>query len=414
MPDLKAVANVATGRSWRLGLDKAHRATQNAQMRFVAVVVAGGSGSRAGAGAPKQWRPLNGKPLACWSIEAMLAAGAEAVVLVAPPGGLDEAAAHCGALPKVRIVPGGSERMQSVRAGLDALDGTDAEAVLIHDAARPFLAKTQVQALLKALARGDGALPALPVSDTVKRVDTENVITSTEARAGLWRAQTPQAFRVAPLLAAYAAWPGGETPTDDAQVVERAGGKVVLIPGDPMLMKATYPEDFEMMEQLAGGARITRTGMGYDAHRFGPGDGVWLCGVKIAHSHGLIGHSDADAGLHALTDALLGTIGEGDIGDHFPPTDPKWRGASSDLFLQHAADLVAGRGGRIVNVDVTLICERPKIKPQRGAMRERVAAILALPIDCVSVKATTTEGMGFTGREEGIAAQALATVQTPI
>jgi 2-C-methyl-D-erythritol 4-phosphate cytidylyltransferase/2-C-methyl-D-erythritol 2,4-cyclodiphosphate synthase len=213
---------------------------------------------------------------------------------------------------------------------------------------------------------------------------------------------------------AYAAWPGDETPTDDAQVVERAGGRVVLVPGDPMLMKATYPEDFEMMERLAGAARIVRTGQGFDAHRFGPGDGVWLCGVKIAHDHALIGHSDADAGLHALTDAILGAVGEGDIGDHFPPTDPKWRGAASDLFLHHAAHLVRDKGGWIVNVDVTLICERPKIKPHRTAMRERIAAILDLPLDRVSVKATTTEAMGFTGREEGLAAQALATVETPV
>ena len=310
--------------------------------------------------------------------------------------------------------PAGPNGWARCAPGLAALGDTDAEAVLIHDAARPFLSLAQVSALLEALTHADGALPALPVSDTVKRANADNVITATTERSGLWRAQTPQAFRRAPLLAAYAAWPTDETPTDDAQVLERAGGEVVLTPGDPMLMKATYPEDFEMMERLAGGARITRTGMGYDAHRFGPGESVWLCGVEIAHTHGLVGHSDADAGLHALTDALLGAIGEGDIGDHFPPTDPKWRGASSDLFLKHAAELVGGKGGTIVNVDVTLICERPKIKPHRAAMRERVAAILALPLDRVSVKATTTEGMGFTGREEGIASQAVATVETPI
>jgi 2-C-methyl-D-erythritol 4-phosphate cytidylyltransferase/2-C-methyl-D-erythritol 2,4-cyclodiphosphate synthase len=196
-------------------------------------------------------------------------------------------------------------------------------------------------------------------------------------------------------------------------VVERHGGRVVVTPGDPMLMKLTYPEDFAMAEQLAGRARITRMGQGFDAHRWGPGESVWLCGVEIAHDETLIGHSDADAGLHALTDAILGAIGEGDIGDHFPPTDPQWKGAASDKFLIHAVDLVRQRGGTLVNVDVTLICERPKIKPHRAAMRERLAQILDLPLDRVSVKATTTEGMGFTGRGEGLAAQAIAVVETP-
>ncbi len=383
-------------------------------MSFTAVVVAGGSGSRAGAGGPKQWRRLRGKPIVCWSIEAFLAAGVEAVALVAPANALDEAKALCGDYPRVRIVPGGAERVDSVRAGLDALKDAAADKLMIHDAARPFLSQAQVAALLEALEQADGALPALPVSDTLKRTDAQGHVSATADRTGLYRAQTPQAFRRAPLEAAYAAWPAGETPTDDAQVVERNGGRIVLTPGDPLLMKATYPEDFEMMERLAGGARITRMGMGYDAHRFGPGESVWLCGVEIPHTHGLVGHSDADAGLHAITDAVLGAIGEGDIGDHFPPTDPKWKGASSDLFLKHAAELVVGKGGTIINVDVTLICERPKIKPHRAAMRQRVADILGLPLDRVSVKATTTEGMGFTGREEGIASQAVATVETPL
>jgi 2-C-methyl-D-erythritol 4-phosphate cytidylyltransferase/2-C-methyl-D-erythritol 2,4-cyclodiphosphate synthase len=383
-------------------------------MMFSAIVVAGGSGSRAGVGGPKQWRPIRGKPVVRWSLETLTAAGAEEIVLVAPKDALDLAAELCGDLPNVLIVAGGAERVDSVRSGLSALEQTRAEAVLIHDAARPFLAIRHVSALLDALQGAEGALPALPVSDTLKRADGRGLVQGTADRAALYRAQTPQAFRLASLKAAYAAWPEGETPTDDAQVLERADGAVVLTPGDPMLMKATYPEDFEMMERLAGGARIVRTGMGYDAHRFGPGESVWLCGVEIAHTHGLLGHSDADAGLHAITDALLGAIGEGDIGDHFPPTDPKWRGASSDFFLKHAADLVRGKGGVIVNVDVTLICERPKIKPHRAAMRARVAGILGLPLDRVSVKATTTEGMGFTGREEGIASQAVANVETPV
>ncbi len=233
------------------------------------------------------------------------------------------------------------------------------------------------------------------------------------SRDGLWRAQTPQAFRLGALNAAHAAWTGDTAPTDDAAVIEAAGGRIVLAPGDPMLMKLTYPEDFEMAERLAGGLRVTRIGQGFDAHVFGPGDHVTLCGVRIPHDRALVGHSDADAGLHALTDALLGAIGEADIGEHFPPSDPQWRGAASDRFLLHAADLIRERGGSIVNVDVTLICEAPKVKPHRAAMRARLADLLGLPLDRVSVKATTTEGMGFTGRREGLAAQAVVSVETP-
>lgn len=264
---------------------------------------------------------------------------------------------------------------------------------------------------MAALATADAAVPALPVADTLKRGDA--VVTETVSRDGLWRAQTPQAFRLGGLREAYAAWPSGPEPTDDAQVLERVGGKVALVPGDPLLMKLTWPEDFAMAEQIAGAQRIVRVGQGLDAHRFGPGDKVWLCGVAIPHTHGLVGHSDADVGLHALTDALLGAIGEGDIGQHFPPSDPQWKGAASDRFLQHAANLVAARGGRILAVDVTLVCERPKIAPHRDAMRARIATLLDLPLNRVSVKATTTEGMGFTGRNEGLLAQAVATIEAP-
>ena len=380
-------------------------------MRFSAVIVAAGSGSRAGGEAPKQWRALGGRAVARWSAEALLAAGAERLVVVVRPGEEPTAAEMLRDLPRLTLVPGGRERIDSVRAGLAALAADAPEAVLIHDAARPFVASRHVGSLLAALEAAAGALPALAVSDTLKRAGDAGA--TTVPREGLWRAQTPQAFRFAALSEAYAAWPAGETPTDDAAVVERAGGKVVLVDGDPMLLKLTYPEDFPMAERLAGGARITRTGFGLDAHRFGPGEAVWLCGVRIPHTGALVGHSDADAGLHALTDALLGAIGEGDIGDHFPPTDPQWRGAPSDTFLRHAVDLVREKGGRVVNVDVTLVCERPKIKPHRQAMRARLAEILDLPLDRVSVKATTMEGMGFTGREEGLAAQAVATVETP-
>jgi 2-C-methyl-D-erythritol 4-phosphate cytidylyltransferase / 2-C-methyl-D-erythritol 2,4-cyclodiphosphate synthase len=238
-------------------------------------------------------------------------------------------------------------------------------------------------------------------------------VSETVSRDGLWRAQTPQAFRLPALRAAYAAWPADEEPTDDAAVIERAGGRVILAPGYPMLMKLTYPEDFVMAEMLAGRARIVRVGQGIDAHRWGPGQAVWLCGVEIAHDRALIGHSDADAGLHALTDAILGAIGDGDIGDHFPPSDPQWRGSSSDRFLTYAVERVSARGGRILNADVTLVCERPKIRPHRDAMRARLAELLEIPIDRVSVKATTTEQMGFTGREEGLLAQAVVSVETP-
>jgi 2-C-methyl-D-erythritol 4-phosphate cytidylyltransferase/2-C-methyl-D-erythritol 2,4-cyclodiphosphate synthase len=396
-----------------VALDNQRARPQKDDMRFIAIVVAGGAGLRVGGSTSKQWRRVAGKPLVRWSVEALLGAGALEAIVVAPAGALDTAWSLCGDLPNVRIVPGGAERIDSVRAGLDAVTDETCEAVLIHDAARPFVGRPHVEALLTALRTADGALPALALSDTLKRVDDDMTVVETPSRAGLWRAQTPQAFRWPKLRDGYLNWPDEETPTDDAQVMERAGGRIVLIPGDPMLMKATYAEDFDMMERLAGAARITRTGQGIDAHRWGPGESVWLCGVEIPHDQTLIGHSDADAGLHALTDAILGAVGEGDIGDHFPPTDPKWRGAASDLFLKHAADLVSAKGGRILNVDVTLICERPKIKPHRAAMRERLAQILDLPLDRVSVKATTTEGMGFPGREEGLAAQAIATVETP-
>ena len=385
-------------------------------MDFSAVIVAAGSGSRAGQDRPKQWATLGGRPLLRWSVEALAKAGARRLVVVIPS--TDEALA-AQALEGVQgwtWAPGGATRAQSVLSGLAALaDRPSDEVVLVHDAARPFLTTSHVEALLAALAQADGALPALPVADTLKH-DRDGAIV-TVSRERLWRAQTPQAFRRNTLLAAYAAWPAdrGE-PTDDAGLVEHAGGVIALTPGDPLLMKLTYPEDFTMAEALmaqAARAEITCIGQGFDAHRFGPGDAVWLCGVKIVHDRTLIGHSDADAGLHALTDALLGAIGEGDIGDHFPPTDPKWKGVDSAVFLSHAAELVRARGGRIVNVDVTLICERPRIKAHRPAMRERLAQLLDLPLARVSVKATTTERMGFTGREEGLAAQAIAAVSLP-
>ena len=380
-------------------------------MNFSAVIVAAGSSIRAGPGAPKPWRSLGGRPILRWSAEALALAGAREIIVVTAAERVADADEALAGLTGWKAVAGGATRADSVQAGLAALSAADDDAVLIHDAARPFVTSAHVRRLLAALADADGAVPALPVADTLKR--GAETVTETVSRDGLWRAQTPQAFRVRTLRDAYAAWPTDAEPTDDAAVVERAGGKVALVAGDPLLMKLTYPEDFAMAEQLAGGRRIVRTGFGVDAHRWGPGEAVWLCGVKIDHDQTLIGHSDADAGLHALTDAILGAIGEGDIGEHFPPTDPQWRGASSDRFLTHAATLVAAMGGTLLHVDVTLICERPKIRPHRDAMRARLAELLDLPLDRVSVKATTTEGMGFTGRGEGLMAQAVATVETP-
>ena len=381
-------------------------------MTFGSVVVAAGTGSRAGGA--KQWRLLGGRPMVRWSVKALLDAGASQLVVVIPAGAeaqLDEA---LNGLTGWKAVVGGETRADSVRAGLQVLTGPADQSVLIHDAARPMLSGEIIQRLLTALETSDGAIPALPVADTLKR-GVDGAIAGTVDRSTLWRAQTPQAFRAGRLIAAWQSWPAAETPTDDAAVVERDGGRVALVEGDARLMKLTFPEDFEMAEALiAAGTRMqTRVGSGFDAHRWGPGGSVWLCGVEIPHDRTLIGHSDADAGLHALTDAILGALGDGDIGDHFPPTDPKWKGAASDQFLIHAVERVAARGGRVVHVDVTLICERPKVKPHRQAMRERLAEILSLPLDAISVKATTTEAMGFTGRGEGLAAQAIATIELP-
>jgi 2-C-methyl-D-erythritol 4-phosphate cytidylyltransferase/2-C-methyl-D-erythritol 2,4-cyclodiphosphate synthase len=377
-------------------------------MTFSAIIVAAGSGSRAGG--DKQWRPLGGKPVLRWSAETLLAAGAGELVVVVAAGAEDRAREALAGLEGWRAVAGGEARAQSVRAGLGALACPAETPVLIHDAARPLLPRPVIERLLSALADAEGALPVLPVADSLRRA-TDGRMDGVVERDGLWRAQTPQAFRRGVIEAAYAAWSDAEPPADEAVVVQRHGGRVALVDGDPRLMKLTYPEDFAMAEALS--PRQTRIGSGYDVHRWGPGGSVWLCGIEVPHDQTLIGHSDADAGLHALTDAILGALADGDIGDHFPPTDPKWKGASSDQFLRHAADLVTARGGRIINVDVTLICERPKVKPHRQAMRERIASLLSLPLDAVSVKATTTEGLGFTGRGEGLATHAVATVDLP-
>jgi len=382
-------------------------------MTFSAVVVAAGSGSRAGGA--KQWRRLGGVAVVRRSVQALLDAGADPVVVCIPADARDEADRAMAGLSGWIAVPGGADRAASVRAGLAALaDQTADRPILVHDAARPLLSRNVIDALLTVLETADAAAPVLPVADSLRR-DADGRIGETVSRDGLLRVQTPQATRLGALTAALDAWPDANPPTDETEALRRAGLTVAQVPGDARLMKLTHPEDFAMAEALLASTerRVTRVGHGYDVHRWGPGGAVWLCGVEIPHDRSLIGHSDADAGLHALTDAILGALAEGDIGDHFPPTDPRWKGAASDAFLAHARDLAEARGGRIVHCDVTLICERPKVKPHRQAMRERIAAILDLPLHAVSVKATTTEGLGFTGREEGLAAMATATLELP-
>lgn len=391
----------------------------------VALVVAAGRGHRFGDALPKQYQRLGGVRLLRHGLTRLLAhPGIGAVRCVIHP---DDRALHDEAAAGLAVLEpcdGGRERQDSVRLGLDslaALPGGPPRRVLIHDGARPFPTAALLDRLLAALEDGDGAIPALPVTDTLKRARAGGaggpLCGETVARDGLWRAQTPQAFRFAPIRAAHLAL-RGEALTDDAALAERAGLAVALVEGEEENFKVTTRQDLERAERLlasSGGepAWETRIGNGFDVHRFGPGDTVVLCGLALPHSHGLLGHSDADVGLHSLTDALLGAIGAGDIGQHFPPGDPRWKGADSAAFLAHAAGLVAARGGRIANLDVTLICERPKVGPHREAMRERIAGILGIELDRVSVKATTTEGLGFTGRREGIAAQASAAVELP-
>ena len=379
-------------------------------MTFSAVIVAAGASLRAGPGVPKPWRDLGGRPVLDWSARALAAAGVRQLVVVTATDRIGAAQALLSGLPGLVVVEGGATRSLSVRAGLAALDGPAEEPVLVHDAARPFLSGEVIGRVLDALATADGALAALPVADSLRR--GEDHVTGSVDREGLWRAQTPQAFRRHALVRAFDAWSGPE-PTDEAAVMAATGARIALVRGDPRLFKLTWTEDFEMAESLARPAREVRMGQGIDAHRWGPGDGVWLCGVRIPHEAALVGHSDADAGLHALTDALLGAIGEGDIGQHFPPTDPRWKGEPSATFLAHAGALVGARGGRILSLDLTLVCERPKVAPHREAMRRSVATILGIDVSRVSIKATTTEGMGYTGRQEGLLAQALAAVELP-
>ncbi len=383
----------------------------------VALILAGGRGTRLGATLPKQYLPL----------------GADAVLRHAVSGFVDHPAVdgvrvvvgaadreHCDraldGLDLMEPVTGGGTRQDSARLGLESLVPVDPRTVLIHDAARPFADAPTISRVLAALETRPAALPAVPVSDTLKRERDGTdapLVGETVERRGLWRAQTPQGFRFPEILAAHRA-AAGLALTDDAAVAERAGLDVALVHGSDSNIKVTTQEDLERARRWLGGERFElRTGTGFDVHKFGEGKAVTLCGVEIPHDRALVGHSDADVGMHALTDALLGAISEGDIGLHFPPTDPRWRGEPSATFLRHAAALIRRRGGRIVNLDVTLICEAPKIAPHRDAMAACVAALLELEPGRIGIKATTTEGLGFTGRGEGIAAQAIATIRLP-
>jgi 2-C-methyl-D-erythritol 4-phosphate cytidylyltransferase / 2-C-methyl-D-erythritol 2,4-cyclodiphosphate synthase len=367
-----------------------------------AVVVAAGAGSRMGTDIPKQFQALGGRPVLAWSVEALLQCEeVTAIAVVVSTAERARAEAVLPRNPRLRLVNGGAVRTESVRNGLEALKAQGLSKVLIHDAARPGLSPAVIRELIAALDTADAAAPALPVTDALK--DSRTGLKSV-SREGLVRVQTPQAFRFDVISKAIAS--ATDSAVDDLALVEATGARVVLTPGRAELMKITHPEDMAIAEKLVSGPAL-RVGTGFDVHGFVAGDGVTICGVRIPHAKKLEGHSDADVGWHALTDAILGAAALGDIGDHFPPSDPKWKGAASTLFLQHAAKLAAGRGLRVINADITLVCEKPKIAPHREAMRAKTAEALGIPLDAVSVKATTTEKLGFLGREEGIAAQAV-------
>jgi 2-C-methyl-D-erythritol 4-phosphate cytidylyltransferase/2-C-methyl-D-erythritol 2,4-cyclodiphosphate synthase len=379
----------------------------------IALVVAGGRGTRFGGDVPKQYRLLAGRPLLRHSVEAFRrhprVAGVRVVI---HPEDRKRYEAAVEGLDLLEPCMGGAARQDSVRLGLESLASHAPERVLIHDAARPFIEASTIGDVIAALDSTPGAIAAVPVTDTLKRAQS-NKIAGTVERDGLWRAQTPQGFRYRDILAAHRA-AKGEVLTDDAAVAERAGLEVALVAASEANFKVTTEEDLRRAERMLAERHESRVGTGFDVHHFGPGDKIMLCGVAIPHSQGLVSHSDADVGLHSLTDAILGTIGAGDIGFHFPPSDARWKGAPSERFLRHAVELLAERGGRIVNVDVTVICERPKIGPHRAALVASLARILGIEASRVSVKATTTDGLGFTGRGEGMAAQAVATVRVPV
>lgn len=400
-----------TNRPDRHEIAHAHRRYRDrSAMKTAALIVAAGRGERAGGLQPKQYHPVAGKPLLLHTASALEASHDFASIVIVVPSG-DQALVRdmLAPIPDCQTVDGGDSRQASVLAGLEALTNAMPEFVLIHDAARPCVPATMIARLVESLSRGGGVMPGVPVTDTLRQVD-RSLCGETVPRDGLWQVQTPQGFCYPSILAAHRS--AGSGHTDDVSIAAAAGMQIVAVPGDPDNIKVTTPDDFSRVEQIM--SRTTadiRTGQGFDVHRFEEGDHVWLCGVRIDHDRGLAGHSDADVGLHALTDALLGAIGAGDIGLHFSPFDPRWKDTASDRFLAHAAGRVDQAGGVITHVDVTLISEAPKVGPHREAMVNRIAEILAIDPVRVSVKATTTEKLGFTGRGEGIAAQAMATVR---
>jgi len=372
-------------------------------MRIATIITAAGRGTRAGGDQPKQWRMLGGRRVLDRTIAAFAPFGPVVAVLhpddlpLLPPG------------PGLAVCAGGATRAESVRAGLESLAADPPQIVLIHDGARPLASPALIARVIEAAAAHGAAAPALAVTDALWRgaARVEGVV----ARDGLWRAQTPQGFAYAAILAAHRAHEGAAA--DDVAVARAAGIAVAIVPGEEDNLKITGPGDFARAERSLGGRMDIRTGNGFDVHRFGPGDHVMLCGVRVPHGAALLGHSDADVGLHALTDAILGALAEGDIGRHFPPSDPQWQGAASEIFLAHAAARARARGFAIAHVDVTLICEAPKIAPRAGAMQAELARILEIDAGRVNVKGTTSEGLGFTGRGEGIAAMATATLVAP-
>ena len=371
--------------------------------QFAVIVTAAGRGTRMG-GAPKQWRDLGGQSVLARSIAAF--AAFPRVIVVLNPEDMDRGVEELAG--PVVLVAGGKTRSDSVRAGLETLDGSGFTHVLIHDAARPLVSPEVIMGVVGALQAGAvAAAPGVPVSDALWRGEG-GLVTGLQPRDGLYRAQTPQGFRLDAILAAHRAHPEGAA--DDVELARRAGHEVAITPGSDDNLKLTYGPDFDRARRILGTGMDIRLGNGFDVHAFEPGDHVTLCGVEVAHDRALKGHSDADVGMHALTDAIYGALAEGDIGRHFPPTEPQWKGAASEIFLRHAADLARARGFAIGNADVTLICEAPKIGPHAEAMQDRLAAIIGIAADRISVKATTSEKLGFTGRGEGIAAIATATL----
>ena len=375
-----------------------------------AIIVAAGRGTRAGGDQPKQWQMLAGRRVIDWTLDLFRGTpGIDCIVLVLHPDDLDRIAPMQG----VQVTTGGATRDASVRCGLSVLEGQGVARVLIHDVARPCTPPAVIADVLAALDHAAAAAPGLPVTDALWRGDAQEV-RGVQPREGLYRAQTPQGFHFDALRAAHDAHPGGAA--DDVEVARAAGMRVVITPGHADNLKITTPADFARADRILtgqGAGMDIRLGNGYDVHRFGDGDHVILCGVRVPHGRGLVGHSDADVGMHAVTDAIYGALAMGDIGRHFPPSDPQWKGAASHIFLRHAVAMATEKGFRISNIDCTLVCEYPKIGPHAGAMQAAMAEILGIAPDRVSVKATTSERLGFTGREEGIAALATATLIAP-